>query len=626
MSDDRNQDAFSTQIKPDNPASDDGWVDDPPTTELPKAAVQAELAKRAADEVISEDLEPAPQPTSEGWFQSMPWQTPVLLAGVLLAVSAIFLWLTWGRERQPDQPVLVFRETTTYSEAIVGEPLFVNPLLASSQADRDLSRLVYSGLTRVDEFGLPVPDLAESWEVSDDGLVYTFTLRDDASWHDGEPLTADDVAFTMRLLRDPDFPGPADLGAFWRTVESYARDDLTLEFILTQPLAAFPEYAGIGILPEHWLVGVEAADLAAQPFNLDPIGTGPLDWAGLVEDDGQSTVLLRPYGDFYDRERRVELDQLEFTFYEDPADAFAALGPEVLSYGGLSEVQLQAALQSPNLNVYSARLPVYGAVIFNQQAGQRLPYFQDEAVRRALLLSLNHNQLIGEELGRVAAPTLSPMLPGTWAYNPWLPPRTYDPEQAGALLDEAGWMLENGLRGREGVRLSFALLVANDTASEALGRAIADSWDALGVDVRLVSVRPDVLVERLEDRAFDAALVEFGQGRFADPDPYPFWHQTQIDGGQNFSGLTDGDIGEAMEIARRDPNGVRRAEMYYRFQELFIERGAAIVLYNPLYHYAVSCQVANVQISLTTGPADRFSYLTDWRLLTPDEASAACAP
>ena len=561
------------------------------------------------------------------------WQFIVLGLGlVMIAAAGLFMLM-----RQPDNtPANVqsidFVQTQVYSEAIVGQPRLVNPLLATSQADRDLAELIFSGLTRLDDFGQPVPDLATGWDVSADGLTYTFHLREDATWQDGQPFTADDVAYTMSVLRDDLFGGPSDLATFWRTVETYAVDAHTVRFMLTQPLAAFPEYTGIGLLPAHLLAGIEPGKLADDSFNLAPVGTGRMTWVSSQTDSGVMTVNLAPYPDFYDAARRVSLDGMVLRFYPDADKAFRALARQsapTLGYGGLTTGQLDAAIASPNLNIYSARLPITAEIIFNQQAPDRLPFFQQVEVRQALTSALDRASLVQQALPREALPAVSPLLPGTWAYDPTLQPLPYDPTGAAALLDQAGWASDGGTRSKDGTPLSFTLLVANTPGDKAIGQAVVEAWKALGVGVTLQTLDPAQLVTHLQTktdqgRDFDAALVELSQGRLADPDPYPFWHQSQIEDGQNYSGFSDRDISEAIEVARKDPNGVRRAELYHSFQQLFVQRAAAVLLFNPVYNYAVSCQVQGVQLMIFVDPGDRFRNLQDWRIVSPEEAGQVC--
>jgi peptide/nickel transport system substrate-binding protein len=580
------------------------------------------------------------------------WQYAILAVGLLLAVAAVIYSLSQSDEPGAEEEIPVvqpidFVDTQTFSEAVVGQPLYANPLLAVSQADRDLVALVFSGLTRLDDFGQPAPDLAQGWEVSPDGLTYIFHLREDVTWHDGQPFTSEDVAYTMAVLRDLSFPGEADLAAFWRTVETYADDDYTVRFVLTQPLAAFPEYAGIGILPAHLLAEVDPADLPEDSFNLAPVGTGRLRWVSSELLDGAMLVHLEPYGRFYDEERQVSLEAVDLYFYKQVSEAFRALGPQVQALGGLTPSQLNAALGSANLSIYTARLPVYGAVIFNLQASERLPFFQDERVRQALVAGLDRETILGDVLGRTALVADSPLLPGTWAYNPELEPIAYNPSAAAQLLDEAGWRLDGRFRSYQSeaagegetasegeapaaVPLAFTLLVSSRDADRALGEALAEQWLALGVDVSIEALPPADLLSRLqttgegEDHAYDAALVEFSQGRLADPDPYNFWHESQIESGQNYSGLADRDISEALEIARKDPNGVRRAELYKSFQQWFIERAVAVLLYNPTYNYALSCQVEGPQLMIFVNPSDRFRNMHEWQIAGPADRDRVC--
>lgn len=544
-------------------------------------------------------------------------------------IAAAVLYPLLRRQGSSRTPVVGVVEDQTFIEAIAGQPQWVNPLLAVSQADRDLASLVFSGLTRLNRFGEPVPDLAQSWQVSADGLVYIFHLRQDVVWHDGTPFTAADVDFTMSLLRDPAYPGPSDLAGFWRTVETYAEDDYTVRFVLTQPLASFPEYTRIGLLPAHRLIGISPAALPDDPFNLAPVGTGRLVWAGIEQQRNLSIVRLTPNASFYDASRRVQLENVQFYFYPDADAAFRALG-EAQAFGGLSAGQLDAVFETPQINVYTARYPIYSAIVFNQQAAARLPFFQDVAVRRALTLALDRPRIVGEVLGRQALPAYTPMLPGTWAYNPLLEPLGYDPNLAGQELDLAGWTLSGNTRAKEGVPLTFTLLVGDTPVDRQIGQQVVEAWQAIGVDATLDTLDPADLLDRIQappgeqGRDFDAVLIEFSQGLLADPDPYPFWHESQYESGQNFGGVVDFDLSQALEIARKDPNGVRRAELYREFQALFSERAIAILLYNPVYHYAVSCQVGGVQLMILADASDRFASLHEWRILSQADMQAAC--
>ncbi|MGN6674411.1 MAG: ABC transporter substrate-binding protein, partial [Thermomicrobiales bacterium] len=204
-----------------------------------------------------------------------------------------------------------------YREAIVGAPTMLNPLLASSQPDRDLSALIFSGLTRTDATGGVVPDLAKSWQVSGDGKTYTFPLRDDVTWQDGQAFTSRDVLFTIRLMQDAAFPGDSGLADFWRSITVETPDDHTVVCTLTKPFAPFLAYTSIGIVPQHILGATKASDLASEPFNLHPVGTGPYAFASL--DSAKVEVVLKRYNDYYGA--KPHLRELHFRSYRDAATA-----------------------------------------------------------------------------------------------------------------------------------------------------------------------------------------------------------------------------------------------------------------------------------------------------------------
>jgi peptide/nickel transport system substrate-binding protein len=436
----------------------------------------------------------------------------------------------------------------------------------------------------------------------------------------------------MSLLRDPDFPGPADLGAFWQTVETYADDDSTVRFILTQPLAAFPDYAGIGILPVHVLGGIRAADLPGDAFNLAPVGTGRLQWVSSSKQLAYTSVQLRPSPLAYDPSRAVHLSAVEFRFYPNTNSAFSALSrSEIQAMGELTYAQLTSALPSQKLSIYSARKPSFGAILFNQAAPTRLPFFTDPLVRRALEMALDKRALVSQALPQQALPAESTLLPGLWAYNSNLTPAPFDVAGAAQQMDQTGWPVAGSVRSHDNIAMSFRLMVADNPVDRQIGQAVVQSWKGLGVDARLDVVSAEQLIKHLQTTSgdqghdFDAALVEFGQGDQADPDPYAFWHETQINDGQNYGGFADRDVSELLETARKEPNGVRRVELYRTYQQLFIDRVPAIILYNPLYHYAVSCQVQGIQLLLFAAPSDRFQNMNEWRVLSPEQAAKACS-
>ena len=560
-------------------------------------------------------------------MRNFRWQIILLIASIALISGVIINRLRSGGRADPI--VLSDDQGSRFAEAIVGQPQHINPLLAVSQPDRDLTALLFNGLTTLNQYGEPIPDLAESWQLSDDGLIYTFTLRRDVVWHDGEPFTARDVDFTIALLRDPNFAGPEHLRSFWSTIETSAQGDYSVRFALTQPLSSFPEFLRIGILPAHLLQGTTGAGLANLEFNLQPVGTGPLRLESITQEGRTVVALLTPNLDYHDQQNQISFGQVILRFYPDDRSALNALERgEVSALGGLTAEQLDdTVFKNDNLNLYSTLTPAYGAIIFNQQEPDRLPFFQNADVRTALTMALDRQSMVSTTLSRQAILANSPILPGNWAFDPTTQVQPYNPQSAANLLDGEGWLLaeDGGPRNLDDLPLAFTLVVSDDPAFRQLGNLAVEQWADLGIDVRLeVVTASELRSQRLIPRAYDAAIIEFGQGGMADPDPYPFWHQTQIENGQNYSGFDDRDVSEALETARRDPNGIRRVELYREFQQLFNQRSAAILLYYPLYNYAVDCRIAGVQLALLTTSSDRFRTIGQWHLQSPDNNLSTC--
>jgi peptide/nickel transport system substrate-binding protein len=536
------------------------------------------------------------------------WQLLIAVVGVAF-LSAILAYLALGTHsvERPDVG-------GTYIEGVAGRPNTINPILSQyNEVDRDIAALVFTGLTRADENSALKPDLATRWTISPDGLVYTFTLRADVVWHDGVLFSADDVLYTIHALQDPAYKGPPDLGAFWRTVAVTRLDDLTIRFQLTQPYAPFLDYTTIGMLPAHLLKDVPAAELFQNPFNRRPVGTGPFQIAEVTA--AQITLDANPR--WYDA--RAYLNRLQLRFYPDYESVFAAYArDEVEGIARVLPAYLPKARALPRLTLSYARIAGYSLIYLNLSK----PAFQDKGVRQALLYALDRQRFINDLLQGQGLLAASPIAPGTWAYDSAVPVYPFDAEKAKALLDGAGWRDANndGTREKDRVDLAFNLITPDDPARVALANEIVKSWQAIGVKSAVQVVPASLLVQNvLRPRQFDAVLYEW-RTLSSDPDQYENWHQTQIPGGaaqgHNYGGLNDRGISEALEMARKTNDQAKRAELYRKFQELFIERVPALLLYYPVYTYGVDARVRNVQLAPMLTPSDRFRSVTQWYIKT----------
>jgi len=553
------------------------------------------------------------------------WQVIIIACGVaLLATLLIYVALTFSTNTFP-------AKGGTYIEGMVGQPHAINPLLCSfDEVDRDLCSLVFNGLLRLDAHGLPQPDLAaRPPDISPDGLVYTVTLRSDVRWHDGQLFTVDDVIFTLDLIKDPGFPGLEDLAELWRTVEVSRVNAYNLTFTLQEPFAPFPDYMTLGILPAHALRNVSSADLASADFNLRPIGTGPFKVQEIGASGGQvDHVLLTANSDYFGKQ--AYLDKIEIKFFADDAAVFNAYRTgQVQGMARVAYNDLPRLRQFPHLNVFSAPTAGY-SLIFLNLSNPDVQFFQDKAVRQALAFALDRQKLVDQVLGGNGVVIPGPILPDTWAFNSALSAALPDREKASALLDQAGWkiggsgastpgvldaaaLLPPDVRSKDGRALGFSLLTSNDSYHLAMAKAIADQWAAFGVTVTVKSA-PMLVTNFLAPRSYEAVLIDLSLT--GDPDPYPFWHETQASSGQNFSSYKDRDMSELLEQARRTSDRDARLKFYRRFQEMFADEVPAILLYQPVFTFAVDERVRGVQIGPLQNPSDRFRNVTDWYVVT----------
>ncbi|MBP7691883.1 MAG: peptide ABC transporter substrate-binding protein [Anaerolineales bacterium] len=552
-------------------------------------------------------------------MKHLRWQALIALLGLLLAVG-----LLSGQSREVIISEVPVAGTGTYREALIGAPRALNPLLdVFNPVDRDLDRLIFSGLTHFDAQGRPVDDLA-NWFLSSDERTYTFILKPNLTWHDGAPLTAEDVAFTVQVLQNPTAPGLADLKQLWQAVSVAVTGTQTIAFTLPEPFAPFLDFTDFGVLPKHLLADVPPAQMAQAAFNLQPVGSGPFRFVGWQAAAGQVTgVTLAAYERYHGV--KPILGQIEFRFYPNGAAALAAYeAGEVLGVAGLSGAEVAPALRLPDLRVYSAIEPEYTLIFLNLR-DETLPFFKDKKVRQALALGLNRSAMVSDILNGQAVPANSPIVPGSWAYNAGLPPARYDPAAAAALLDSAGWVVPpdalagtpDYVRQKDGVTLAFTMTVADDATHRQLAAAAQQTWAGLGLRVEIDPVAPAALrSQALEPRAYQALLADFSLAGNPDPDPYPLWHQTQVESGQNYGGWDDRIASQVLEQARITADIGQRARLYQTFQTRFMDQTPALLLYYPVYSYGVDAQVGGVQLGPLTDPSDRFASLSAWSLVT----------
>lgn len=500
----------------------------------------------------------------------------------------------------------------TLVEAVVGTPdqtlaLFNDPL--ADPVGRDISALVFDGLTRVGADGLIDLALAEEIQVDPSGEVYTYNLRRDVRWHDGEPFTAADVVFTLRTIQDVQFDGDPTLVATWQNVLVDQVDAYTVRFTLRNPDAGFSARTTVPILPFHLLGNIPLDELATSDFVRKPVGTGPFELTEFTAEAAR----FQANPDYF--AGRPFLDEIELRFIASQEAALTLLQRgEVQALGG--DRALQAAGLSRNLRRADVPLDQYDILTFNL----REPPLADQEFRQALARSLDRQLLIDSALEGYAALLDSPILPGWWAYEPSATWYAYEPQVALTTLADLGYQADaSGLLSQAGQPLILELITDNNPLRMAAAQEIARQWNELGIGIELRSLSSSELIERLRNRDFTLALhgwVNLG----ADPNVYNLWHSSRTETGPNYAGLQNEAIDNVLSSARSQTELAARSADYAEFQRRWIELAPAIPLYQPLYTFAYDEQLGGLGFAdpqsaaslLMLGPADRYRSVERW--------------
>lgn len=555
------------------------------------------------------------------------------LTVIVLAIIFIISFLTLVNKLNNKLMVDVPVAGGALTEGIVGTPRFINPLLAVSDADRDLTSLTYSGLLRLAPGRGYEPDLADRYDISDDGLTYTFHLKKNLRWSDGESLTAKDVVFTIEQAQDQNIKSPKR--ASWNGVIVKALDDRTIQFSLKKPYNFFLDSLTLGILPEHLWGKVKTDQFPLAGLNTNPVGSGPYEVASVNEDSAGIPISynLRPNKNFVLGAPKVDLT---IRFYNSDQELLTAL-----ERGGIGSVGAIAPVEAAKLakagqTVLQAPLPRIFAVFLNQNHNQ---VFVDPVIRRALDLAIDRQKLINEVLIGYGAPIDSPLPSAITSKNSgnrdglqkaqelltanhWQidstgnltkntpAPKPYKDKKTGKLVTPPA--PKNQVSGP----VTFTLATANISELKTAARILQTDWGKLGIKVNLEFYEPgDLNQEVIRPRKYDALL--FGEVIGRDYDLYPFWHSSQrLDPGLNIAMYVNSKVDKLLEQIRESANIQDLAKEYENLATEINKDQPAVFLYQPDFLYVVPKGLKGVYLPTIANPADRFAQIYQWYFRT----------
>lgn len=503
----------------------------------------------------------------------------------------------------------------------MGMPKHINPLLAqANDVDRDLAGLIYAGLMKYGDNGKLEPALAESYSVSDDGLTYIFKLKSNLKWHDGQPITADDVLFTILTAQNADYDSFQRPN--WQGVEAGKTDDKTVVFTLKTKYAQFPSNTTMGILPKHIWENMKPSNFALSEINIKPaVGSGPYKFSKIQRDSlgNVKSFELTAFEKFY--AGKPYISRVTFKFYDSEDELINAYNNnQIDGLGSISPQKINSIRFQGQLKIKKLKLPRYFAVFFNQNQSKQL---SDKNVRLALSYATDKNGILDRILSGNGTVADSPLLPGIIDIPDSVEKYDFDVEKAKKILDDADWKYseENKVREKaapppkkkgekpaEPTKLEIRLTTSNWPELVAVAEQLKNQWEAVGVRTNVEILDLPELQQAIKDRDYEALL--FGEVLGLDPDPFSFWHSSQKrDPGLNLALYDNKDADKLLEDARQTLDGSVRLSKYDDFQKIVVKDIPAIFLYSPDYLYAQPAKIKNGEADTISVPSDRFAEI-----------------
>ncbi|TWO86774.1 peptide ABC transporter substrate-binding protein [TM7 phylum sp. oral taxon 346] len=531
----------------------------------------------------------------------------IWLAAIALLIAGLGIQYSWNSQGSKKDGA---KSGGVYVEGVIGNISTLNPLLAASEPEQAVSRLLFSSLYNYDVTGVLHTDLAESMTVKDD-KVYTIKLRN-AVWHDGKKLTAEDVVYTINLIKNPQVRSP--LRVNWLDISARAIDDSTVEFMLPAVYAGFSHALTFPVIPKHILQSVSPSSMREADFSSNPVGSGPFAVKRVQTSESTSStdvVRMEPNTKYYGAVST--LSRLELRAYgNESLLAKAVNSGEVSAASGLS----LSAADNIKSKQYSTKhwLLNKGVYLLMNNRSQTL---QDARVRQALRYATDTSSIratVGDNVARLDTPILQSQIAQKLPAAP-----DYNLDKAKALLKEAGWTYNQGQwKGKDGRPLAVAVTTSSGRDEyKKIVDALKQQWSKLGVDVQLReidtnSTTTSFVQSVLQPRDYDALLYELELG--ADPDVFAYWHSSQASAsGYNFANYSNRTVDNDLVGGRSRTNSALRAAKYIQFVNQWLNDAPAIGLYQSVGSYVLNngASIVEPRGSLNT-MNDRYADVTTW--------------
>lgn len=510
-------------------------------------------------------------------------------------------------------------------EGIIGSPRFINPILAISDADRDMTSLIYSGLMKANPNGDLVTDLAESYNVSKDGLVYNFKLKNDIYFHNGEKITADDVEFTINKTQDISLKSPKK--ANWEGVTVRKINDQEIEFVLKQPYPPFLENTTLGILPKKIWANFDSDQFSFSLFNTEPVGSGPYKIKSL----GKDSYGVPTYYTLISFNKYVSgmpyIKKILITFYQNEKLLLKDLkNRSIDSVSAISSENAEVLKDGGGIKIIKTPLPRIFGIFFNQN---QAPVLANPEIREVLNETIDKERIVREVLNGYGTEINSPIPPDLTGKKINGQNETVEKkdlaskiEKGLAKLQEKGWkmneegkILEKKIKN-EIQQFSFSISTSNTPELKKVAEIVKEEWEKLGAVVEIkIFETGDLNQNVIRPRKYDALL--FGEIIGKDLDLFAFWHSSKRkDPGLNIALYTNPKVDKLLEDMTKIEDKKEKFEKYNQFENEVMKELPAVFLYSPDFIYAIPEKIKGNSIDRIVTPADRFLNINEWYIDT----------
>lgn len=507
----------------------------------------------------------------------------------------------------------------SFTEGLIGSPRFINPVLELSDTDRDLTYLIYSGLMRTTADGTLIPDLAQSYNISADGLSYNFILKDDLYFHDGKKVTTDDIEYTIQMIQNVTLRSPKRNS--WLGVKVEKINEKEIIFTLEKPYSPFLENTTLGILPKHIWGNASVEEFSFSSFNTEPVGSGPYE-VDMVKKNSSGIYnhyQLKSFSKYALEEPYIKTIKINlYTNEKDLLNAYQT--KEIESTGSITSQNLTAIKNNPATKMEKISLPRIFSLFFNQNKAKIFLYPE---VRSALNLTVDKELIISEVLqgyGKTINSPLPENISSLSKNNDYIKEDRLN--QAKTILEKANWKFneaekiwEKNISKNETLKLTFTISTSNTNDLKKTAEILKENWANLNIPVEILTFEPSDLNQSvIPDRQYDTLL--FGQIVGRSLDLFAYWHSSQRNTGLNLAMYTNSKADSLLESARQIADQEERIKKYVLFEQEITKDIPAIFLYSPEFTYILPNKIQGFNSGLVNNRSERFADIYKWYIET----------